>query len=316
MVKKTILLLPFILSAITTVSAQTERVYLDDKGKRAGKSKAVSYMIYKKIADTTWGMQKFDMRDTILERGAYKDSTLKIPDGHFFYYTKLKAVKLRTPFVEASEMDTLNHLTESGVFKNGLKNGPWVKYYPNGNPEFVKTYINDIPNGPYESYTYDTNSVLMKGNYVNGLKEGEWRLYNPVGELIQTTIFLHSYISHTQFFSPTYKKSQPSGEFYAFIADHVARIAGNEKQINIIFRSHVTTEGKLENAEITSGGLKEAFKKQLLHLIATSPAWIPGTKGNPAQPIEDVATFVIKIADGDVTTEYLDLNAILKGTKH
>ncbi len=60
---------------LTNSSAQTLEVYIGLKGNLGvERSKAVSYMLIKKNADSDYSVLRYNMRDTILMGGNYKDS--------------------------------------------------------------------------------------------------------------------------------------------------------------------------------------------------------------------------------------------------
>lgn len=73
-------------------------------------------------------------------------------------------------------------------YKNGRKNGRWIKYFPDGKISTSGFYVNDTLQGPFQ--VYDINGqLLMKGQYKNALQEGVWITYDSLGNLQKKEIF-------------------------------------------------------------------------------------------------------------------------------
>ncbi len=96
---------------------------------------------------------------------------------------------------------------------NGMKNGEFLLYYPNGNVEifghiesnkYTGKWYYFYPDGQLESEGYfkDDNAYLIwrwyyrngslkeEGSYVKGMKEGSWKSYNLDGS-VKTKIIYH-----------------------------------------------------------------------------------------------------------------------------
>ena len=61
---------------------------------------------------------------------------------------------------------------EQGSFKDGKKDGPWVKYYDNGQLGSKGTYKDGKKEGPW--IDYDKNGTVhenLTGTYKNGVKQ-------------------------------------------------------------------------------------------------------------------------------------------------
>jgi len=171
MIKK----LLFILFSVTVISSNLYAqdkyvVFMDRNGERVtDRMQAVSYSFIQKLQDSAWFVKEFDMRDTILSSGYYKDGKLTIPTGKFIYYEKKQPL---TGFAGIN-VDTMNHIKISGYFLNGKKNGVW-REYENGRLQYLKTYINDKLDGLYQNFSMAGDGVVFEGYYVNGHKEGDW----------------------------------------------------------------------------------------------------------------------------------------------
>jgi antitoxin component YwqK of YwqJK toxin-antitoxin module len=136
-------------------------------------------------------VRQFDMRDTLMVQGSYKDSMMTIPNGRFFYYNKY-----RTSFKTSRYIDTNSYLKFTGFFLNGAKTGQWIEYFKRGVKGDIYTFENNKLNGLFQNYNTTTGNVLLEGNYVNDMKEGEWNTYtddpqNPA----YTDIYMHDKLS-------------------------------------------------------------------------------------------------------------------------
>ena len=79
------------------VTGQVNKVYIDRDGKFLdGPKKAAAYLLVRKLSDSDYSVQKYDLRDTILLKGEFKDMALtrpivrKAPEGTFFNWMKEK----------------------------------------------------------------------------------------------------------------------------------------------------------------------------------------------------------------------------------
>ena len=69
-----------------------------------------------------------------------------------------------------------------GSLRNGLREGPWVAYWRNGQLRFKGDYKNGKPEGSWVYY-HDSGQLWSKGDYKNGKKEGSWVRYNEDGSV-------------------------------------------------------------------------------------------------------------------------------------
>ena len=64
-----------------------------------------------------------------------------------------------------------------GFIKNGLKEGYWQQFHPNGQLRYKGHYIEGVRQGLWESY-WDNGQLEMKGNFEKGKREGFWSYFN------------------------------------------------------------------------------------------------------------------------------------------
>tara|TARA_Y100000991_G_C21771622_1_gene263303 strand:+ start:225 stop:605 length:381 start_codon:yes stop_codon:yes gene_type:complete len=65
----------------------------------------------------------------------------------------------------------------SGENRNGLKNGEWISYFPNGEIQSICHFSYGIPDGAIIVYN-NIGQELYRGNFDNGKKIGEWVFTN------------------------------------------------------------------------------------------------------------------------------------------
>ncbi|HAL81748.1 MAG TPA: hypothetical protein DCO83_05545 [Mucilaginibacter sp.] len=303
--KNLLSLLLFLLLAIFA-NAQVYKTFLDAKDNAVDQSKAKSYLIIKQIADSVWLMKQFDMRDTIMVSGVFKDKALQVPNGKFVYYAKLNPAAYGPNFKIKSARDTLNQIKTYGVFKNGLKDGYWIDYFDGQQKSVVEYYENGILNGPYESYNYDTNTVMTQGNYVNGERGGEWHILNRHGDIIQTDLYRNGKVYQSHKSITNYKAPEPAKEFYTFMDKGIRKLINDRDVARIVVAFTITVDGKLIAPNIVGKGYKPIFDKQLLDMLPSSPLWKPANQGDVSNPIEDFSIVSIEVLDGQVKTTILN----------
>ena len=69
-----------------------------------------------------------------------------------------------------------------GTFKNGKKDGPYVRYHKNGQLFLKRNYKDGKRDGPYIRY-YDNGRLSSKGKQKDGKQEGPHVTYHRNGQL-------------------------------------------------------------------------------------------------------------------------------------
>lgn len=69
-----------------------------------------------------------------------------------------------------------------GNYKNGVLEGEFKAYYPNGNLQGEIIYKNGEMNGEFKEY-YESGKIRYTGYYNNNLQDGEWKFYLEKGNL-------------------------------------------------------------------------------------------------------------------------------------
>ena len=71
-----------------------------------------------------------------------------------------------------------------GSLKDGLREGDWQSFHPDGRTQSVGTYINGLREG-YGAAYYENGNLLYEGYYHEGKECGTWKFYDEIGELNQ-----------------------------------------------------------------------------------------------------------------------------------
>lgn len=153
--------------------AQLKPVYFYGDAVTQDATKATSYGVYGKLStEDLWVLKRYDLEDNLLQTGSYKDEVLTIPHGQFVFYMDLNYFNMI-----GKENFKLKNKTrfkyQEGSFVDGLEQGKWVLYYPDGNILNEQHYKDGKLDGEFKTLDRFGN-ILISGNYVMGLKEGEW----------------------------------------------------------------------------------------------------------------------------------------------
>ncbi|WP_113653359.1 toxin-antitoxin system YwqK family antitoxin [Pedobacter namyangjuensis] len=173
MIKK--ILLTFVLAlSVTLCIGQAKPIYFYGDKITTDKDKITSYGIYGKLStEDIWTFKRFDLYDNLLQTGSYADSLLTIPHGKFIFYGDIQAfnnLNLTTYRIK----NKFRYTAQEGNFVNGLEQGPWYNYYPDGNILSVQNFKDGKLNGLFVSRDRYGKDIIT-GNFVNGEKDGEWR---------------------------------------------------------------------------------------------------------------------------------------------
>ncbi|TKC10578.1 hypothetical protein FA048_10380 [Pedobacter polaris] len=155
--------------------SQVRPIYLYGNQVTKDKDKATSYAVYGKIStEDVWTFKRYDLYDNLIQTGSYADESLTMAHGKFTFYSDITqfnniyqerfALKGKTRFI-----------SQEGNFVNGLEQGKWFLFYPDGNVLSAQEFLDGKMHGIF--ITYDRFGVaVISGNYVNGEKHGEWSL--------------------------------------------------------------------------------------------------------------------------------------------
>jgi hypothetical protein len=154
---------------------QVTKIYVDAKGKYSGNSQnADSYILLKKLADSDYTVRKYDMHDTLILKGTFKDAEMTIPNGKFIYYSRNPVV-----YIDGYLNTDINtFVNKVGYYSEGQKTGMWFEFEVRGVKSSSYIYNKDKLNGRFRRYNIIFNNYIMEeGNYVDGKKEGLWNIF-------------------------------------------------------------------------------------------------------------------------------------------
>jgi len=92
------------------------------------------------------------------------------------------------------------------TWQNGLRNGPWKEYFDNGQIKLSATFIDGKMAGIYITY-YLGNTISRKGQYVDGKMDGEWIGFDQNG-------IMNSYQKYSMGFLELEKKYENGTQVY------------------------------------------------------------------------------------------------------
>lgn len=75
------------------------------------------------------------------------------------------------------------NILENFIYENGLKNGPYKKYFPDGNVMTEGSYLKGELQGEFVSF-YPNGQVQVRGNYNNGRQIGNWEYFDESGQML------------------------------------------------------------------------------------------------------------------------------------
>lgn len=139
------------------------------------------------------------------------------------------------------------------VDAQGLKQGPWKYFYPDGTLKAEGRYQNDLKIGPWKYYFSD-GSLEQEGSYILGQPEGLWTWYFPDGSIRREEQYLSGLADGTSIeYNDTgaviaqgqYVEGLKDGPWTLVINDHREEGAYLEGRRNGIWRSYYLSTGKL-----------------------------------------------------------------------
>jgi len=170
---KIYVLLLFVLFSLSGYG-QVRKVYFDEKERvTTDSTQAASYGIYGFVSgENLWVFKKYDSDGYMMTSGAFRDSTLQIPEGKFVYYDW---VDPNDGFrqLELYQAGKERYITMSGHFVQGKQHGQWLSYYVDGSVKNVVNYKKGVLNGPFKSFNRD-GDLVETGQFLNGKREGKW----------------------------------------------------------------------------------------------------------------------------------------------
>lgn len=172
MFKYRLLILLLFLGA-TTAFAQAIPIYFNGNRITTDKDRATSYGVYGKLSsEDLWVLKRYDLDDNLLFSGAYKDEQLTKPHGKFIFYGSIFDYNYQN-FSNFKNATTDRYITQQGEYVDGLEQGKWTDYFPDGRIMGYRNYINGKLEGEIVFFNYKGRRMLV-GHYKDGLRVGTW----------------------------------------------------------------------------------------------------------------------------------------------
>ena len=133
-----------------------------------------------------WGQSTAPL---ILDSGkmySMKDAYINYADQKQQYFLKSSTKPFRGFLYARYENGQLESVQQ---FKNGIGNGTWRDYVPDGKLSCEGTYVDNRVEGPVRFY-YEDGSIKSKGQYLHWKKPiGLWIFYNRQGDIVSKRTF-------------------------------------------------------------------------------------------------------------------------------
>jgi antitoxin component YwqK of YwqJK toxin-antitoxin module len=251
--------------------AQTTKIYKTTTNAFTDDSTiAKSYVLINKLDDTSYMTSEYNMLNELMERGMYKDKSLQIPNGKFYYYT----VYVVTPGDSVNPRIAEPYLRKSGYFTNGARNGTWLLYRYDGKKYVVDHYVNDKLNGLHQMIGEDGTTTIEEGMYVNGKKEKEWN-YHRIGFEKPTMTQIYS---HDKLVNETirYKPFVIDDEFYRSLKKSLKQYIDILKYQEIKLTFLVSETGKIDSIKLETQ-VDPIIHDEIINAFSNVPHLRPST---------------------------------------
>lgn len=117
----------------------------------------------------------------------YKDSTSTVP------YTGRHKSKVLDKAIEYEVKDGIKNgdfilyfpngkIEMIGKIVNDKNEGEWKYYLPDGTLQTVGVFVNDVPESTWTWY-YQDGKVFEQGSFSNGVRVGEWKTFDQYGKV-------------------------------------------------------------------------------------------------------------------------------------
>ncbi len=127
--------------------------------------------------------QPLILRDGLL----YKDSTSAVP------FTGRHKSRVMDKIIEYEVKDGIKNgdfilyypngkIEMQGKLVNDKNEGEWKYYLPDGTLQTIGIYVNDLPESTW-TWFYQDGKIFEQGNFKNGIRVGEWKTFDQYGKL-------------------------------------------------------------------------------------------------------------------------------------
>jgi len=153
--------------------SQAKPIYFDGNRITSDKNRATSYGVYGKLSgEDLWTLKRYDLYDNLMLSGSYKDEQLTTPHGKFIFYSSIDDYNYQN-FTNFKNPSTDRYISQQGQYVDGLEEGRWIDYFPDGRVMGYRTYVKGKLEGEAVFFNYKGRRILV-GQFKDGIKTGTW----------------------------------------------------------------------------------------------------------------------------------------------
>jgi antitoxin component YwqK of YwqJK toxin-antitoxin module len=90
-------------------------------------------------------------------------------------------------------------------YNSDQKNGPWTRFFENGDTMMKANYTEGMLHGEYISF-YPEGKLQITGTYVNDLKDGDWNYFSEEGEILSVIKYDNGTVLNPDELQKSYEK--------------------------------------------------------------------------------------------------------------
>lgn len=291
------------------IAQTTTKTYFTEAGDRTyEKANAHSYVVMKKAdADTVWAMSQYNMFDSLMTSGSYKEASMATPHGLFAYYRYVPAYYITkynyaTHSTDTSFKPNRNIKYTEGYFISGKKNGKWLEYNEDGVKETESYFINDVASGPVTIYNSRTGLLVSKGQMLNGERDGDWHTYHIGGEIMQTDHYRKGKITNTishageKWFFVDAGSARPTYDMVKYLNQVLgANNMYTPGRYHVSYTLTLTKEGQLSDPRFLT--TNKDIDIAIIDALLMAEKWKPGIHKH--EPVDTNLRFEFEVRVGD-----------------
>jgi antitoxin component YwqK of YwqJK toxin-antitoxin module len=273
---------------------QVQKIYISNGGKYSDDpKKAVSYITIKKLeGDSSFAVNQYNMHDTLMISGFYKDAGLRIPHGKFVFYQKHSAEKSPKKITSTPDIDTNSFVKLTGYVINGKREGKWLEYLSRDKLAGEYNYVNDKLNGPFKNYYYDNPASWAEGTLVNDSTEGKFYIYNADALLLTEEEYTHDKLNNRVIH---FNEALMQPNFFSYLARKLKPYQKQLSTLDLRLQFTIAKNGKIINTKIFNS-IDQEMEKAIISTMEHAPEWVPATYDDSPveQTFEDTFLFFHK----------------------
>lgn len=172
--RKILILLAMVCFATTGYGQVLKKIYFNGQDQLITDStQAVAYAIVGKVSGSNaYVLKKYDADGYLMLTGAFLDDSLKVADGKFVFYDWISDLNTLDGTIQVKQGKE-RFVSITGIYVQGLKQGTWLSYYPDGKAKNIVNFKDDLFDGEFKAF--NAKGILVdSGMYIKGKKNGIW----------------------------------------------------------------------------------------------------------------------------------------------